>query len=206
MGGFCAATHRRPRSPSPRAQLTRRGVLDVHVEQPNGREVPAREAPLAVLQWIIYHYLAVAMLAFFLSLTTVLVSSFTVYHLWLTLTTETTNEAWKRKEMRKWLISEAIEEAEAAAAAQAAKPGAKAAAPTEALPPPPRGVLARLLRRKPKAPPASAILSAATMADIDAKCRNIYDRGAWQNLLEVLFPRSQRRRAAAPAAPPKKTS
>ena len=106
--------------------------------------------------------------------------------------------------MRKWLVSEAVEEAEAAAASN---PGA---APVEAPPPPPpprRGLLARLLRRKPKAPPASAILSAEALADIDAKCRNIYDRGPWQNLLEVLFPRSQRRqRDAAPAAPPKKTN
>ena len=191
-------------SRSPLPQLTRRGVLDVHVERPDGSEVPARQAPLAVMQWVIYHYLSVAMLAFFLSLTTVLVASFSAYHLWLTLTNETTNESFKRKEMRKWLISEAIDEAEEAAAAAA--PGA--APPTEAPPPPRQGWLARLLRRKPKAPPASAILSAEVMADIDAKCRNTFDRGAWQNLLEVLFPRSQRRRrgAAPAAAPPKKTN
>ena len=180
----------------PLAQLTRRGVLDVHVERSDGSDVPAREAPLAVLQWVIYHYLSVAMLAFFLCLTTVLVASFSAYHLWLTLSNETTNESWKRKEMRKWLISEAIEEAEAAAAAN---PGAAGAA-AEAAPPPRRGLIARLLRRKPKAPPATAALSAEVLADIEAKCRNIYDRGPWQNLLEVLFPRSQRHRRDAPAA------
>ena len=188
-----------------------RGVLDVHVER-NGREVPAREAPLAVLQWVIYHYLTIAMLAFFLSLTTVLVFSFSMYHMWLTLSNETTNESWKRKEMRKWLISEAIEEAEEKAAAAAAQPGAAAVAAAPEAPPTLRqGLLARLLRRKPKAPPASAILPAEVLADIDARCRNIYDRGPWQNLMEVLFPRSQRRRREAPAAaaaPPrrKKTS
>ena len=182
------------------AQLTKRGVLDVHVEGRNGREVPAREAPLAVLQWVIYHYLTIAMLAFFLSLTTVLVFSFSMYHMWLTLSNETTNESWKRKEMRKWLICEAIEEAEDKAAAAAAQPGAATVVPEEEAPPPRQGLLARLLRRKPKAPPASAILSAEVLADIDARCRNIYDRGPWQNLLEVLFPRSQRRRRAEPAA------
>ena len=35
----------------------------------------------------------------------------------------------------------------------------------------------------------------ARMADIDAKCRNLYDRGVLQNFLEVLFPLSQRRQA-----------
>ena len=152
------------------------------------------------MQWVLYHYLSVSMLAFFLCLTTVLVASFSLYHLWLTLSNETTNESWKRKEMRKWLISEAIEEAEAAAAAN---PGAA----TEAPPPPPPGMLARLLRRKPRAPPATAILSPEVLADIEAKCRNIYDNGPLQNLLEVLFPRSQRRRRdVAPAATPKKTN
>ncbi len=197
----CSVANAQP--PYTLPQLMRRGVFDVHVERSDGSDVPARQAPLAVMQWVIYHYLYVSMLAFFLSLTTVLVASFSVYHLWLTLSNETTNESWKRKEMRKWLISEAIEEAEEAAAAPA--PGA---APTEAPLPPQQGLLARLLRRKPKAPPASAVLTAEVMADIDAKCRNTFDRGARQNLLEVLFPLSQRRRrgAAPAAAPPKKTN
>lgn len=50
-------------------------------------------------------------------------------------------------------------------------------------------------RRRGKAQkPRPATLPPDVLAEIDARCRNVYDRGALSNLLEVLFPRSQRRR------------
>jgi hypothetical protein len=212
-----------------RAQIERRGVLDVHVEIPDGREVPVRQAPGALLQWLLFHYMPVVMLAFFLALTFVLVVSFLGYHLWLTFSNTTTNEAWKRKDLRRYLMDVAVadaaeaeeEAAEAAAAAAAAARGgdaAPAAAPAAAAVEAPRaraarvGRLRRLWRRlrgrggrdaggdaaaqQPPPPP----LSAETLARIEAQCRNIYDRGALQNFLEVLFPRSERRECVAAAA------
>ena len=186
--------------PACAAQVERHGVLDVHVEH-RGVELPIRQVPAALLQWTMYHYLSVSMLAFFLSMTCVLVSSFAGYHLWLTARNVTTNEAWKRKDLRAWLIETATAEAaEAAEAAAAAGGEGAAAAPASAAPPPRTGCFGRLCRRlrgrqaaPQEAPPV--VLSAEVMADIDAKCRNLYDRGVLQNFLEVLFPLLQRRQA-----------
>jgi hypothetical protein len=198
-------------------QVQRTGVLDVHVEQ-DGREVPVRQVPGALLQWVLFHYMPLGMLAFFLALTAVLVFSFLAYHLYLTLSNTTTNEAWKRKELRRYLTDVALAEAAEAQAEAQAREGA--AAPAAAAAVPPRraaggrcGRLRRLLRLRGSraeadeltAMPPPAPLSAEALARIEAQCRNIYDRGPLQNMLEVLFPRSQRRDTIARAAAANKT-
>jgi hypothetical protein len=75
-----------------RTQVTRSGILDVLVEH-RGREVAVRHAPAALVQWVTFTHLPIAMLALFLALTCILVIAFLGYHVHLLLSNETTNEA-----------------------------------------------------------------------------------------------------------------
>ena len=51
-----------------RTQVTRSGILDVLVEH-RGREVAVRHAPAALVQWVTFTHMPIAMLALFLALT-----------------------------------------------------------------------------------------------------------------------------------------
>ena len=187
-------------------EVVRHGVLDAHIEL-DGTDVPMSQAPGALLQWAVFTYLDVSMLGLFLSLTCVLVASFLGYHLWLVSRNETTNEAWKRKDMTRYLVECAqYDAAQQVREADAKRGGDAAAAPAEH-----RGagrrhsrwrhlVTCRCLRRQPvaegdgsAAPAPPPALPAEVMAAIEAKSRNVYDRGLVANLVEVLLPRSQRR-------------
>ena len=193
-------------------EVVRHGVLDAHIEL-DGSDVPMSQAPGALVQWVVFTYLDVSMLALFLSLTCVLVASFLGYHLYLVSRNETTNEAWKRKDMRRYLVEcaqydAAQQEGEAdpprrggdsdAAAAPAEQGGYKARRSRW------RRLLTCRCRRRQAVEPGSAApeppaLPAEVMAAIEAKSRNVYDRGLVANLVEVLLPRSQRRVARGKA-------
>jgi palmitoyltransferase len=177
-------------------ELVRHGVLDATVALADGREVPLREAPGTLVQWTVATWPELACLCLFLALTCVLVLCFFCYHLSLAASNTTTNEAWKRRDLREWLTENAMLEAEAAEAA---------AEDPDAPPPPapPASRLRRLMRwmccsrgesrRASRRRRARAALSAEVKAEIERQCANRYDRGALRNFLEVLWPLSSRR-------------
>ena len=171
-------------------ELVRHGVLDAVVGLDDGREVPLREAPLTLAQFAIATYAPLAMLGLFLGLTCLLVTSFLGYHLSLVASNVTTNEQWKRKDLREWLEEEAVQKLKAEGGGEAE------------VVEPPRGVRRRLFgglcgsggERKTNG------VSPELRAQLDAKCRNVYHQGLWKNVLEVLLARSMQSRAASEAA------
>ena len=108
--------------------MAAKGVLDATVWV-KGVAVPLRSAPGSAAQWAILTHPPLATLCLFLGLTFLLVSSFGGYHLYLAATNCTTNEAWKRKDLRRELVDASLAaEAEAEAEAEeASAAGARAA-------------------------------------------------------------------------------
>ena len=158
-----------------------------------GQEVPLRHAPLTLLQFAVFAYSPIACLGLFLFLTCLLVTSFLAYHCTLVASNTTTNEAWKRKDLRDWLIQRALEEAEEVTAAVAAVDAG--GMPT----PPPRRPLWRhlLCLGGGKRRAGEKSLPQGLVREIDARCANIYNLGWRRNVLEVLTARSQQRRPKA---------
>ena len=183
-------------------EVVRHGVLDAHIEI-GGQEMPLSQAPGALLQWVVFTYLEVAMLGLFLTLTCVLVTSFLGYHLWLVAQNVTTNEAWKRKDITRYLLDTAQYDMQQQ---HGVTPAPDAAPSTTVVQQRKqsrwrRFVTCRCLRRRKSEPagePQYALpppLPADVLAAIAQKSKNIYDRGVLGNFIEVLFPRSQRRSA-----------
>ena len=187
-------------------EIVRHGLLQAHIEV-DGVEMLLSQAPGALLQWVVFTYLDTALLGLFLALTCALVTSFLGYHLWLASHNQTTNEAWKRKDMRRYLIECAQYEAYEAAQKKANEGGEPTQAQQQEQPKERRGrslgsrLRALLPCRRGQAGAEGAAPAAwqppplppDVMATINARCHNVYDRGVMANLGEVFFPLSQRR-------------
>ncbi|XP_010546659.1 PREDICTED: probable protein S-acyltransferase 17 isoform X2 [Tarenaya hassleriana] len=130
-------------------------------------------APL-VLKWLMGSYNTQILLTTFLAIVSLLLAGFFGYHLNLCLTNTTTNETFKWNEYISW--KKKVSEAKASAAAL--KASVEGMTSERKLP---EGKCKALCRRRSALEGAEAIVK-----------RNIYDRGSFWNISEIVFPLSSR--------------
>ncbi|KAB1202362.1 putative protein S-acyltransferase 17 [Morella rubra] len=126
-----------------------------------------------VVQWLLASYNTQILLMVFLAIVSLLLVGFFGYHANLCLTNTTTNETFKWQDYISW--QRKLNEAKASAAALKA------------------GVSGmRTEGRKPVESKWRAFFRKSSMEDVQVSKNNIYDKGFFHNLLEIIFPPSMR--------------
>ncbi|XP_041019864.1 probable protein S-acyltransferase 17 [Juglans microcarpa x Juglans regia] len=125
-----------------------------------------------VVQWLLASYNTQILLMVFLAIVSLLLAGFFGYHANLCLTNTTTNETFKWQDYLSW--QRKLNEAKASAAALKASVSGMRSEGN-----PPKSKWRAFFRKSP-------------LEDMQVVKNNIYDKGFFQNLLEIVFPPSMR--------------
>lgn len=126
-----------------------------------------------VVQWMLASYNTQILLMVFLAIVSLLLMGFFVYHLHLCLTNVTTNESFKWQDYITW--KKKLNEAKASTVALKAS------------------ISGMTGEGKPQESKCRAFFRRSPLEDIEVVKDNIYDKGFFWNLLEIVFPLSTKR-------------